>query len=499
MRGNSAWVRPWMLRWGGWILGLGAGLAMDVSQTQGPYPTGWTDPFPWAGPESMTGSLVGPGQAEKGWPSVLGHRVARDFGLSRSRLLQRLRESVRDLDEAEFGSWVEEGRFDRVWVDGEERFFNSSVSNLFFRHPELEPRRLPPPDTAAEEFAYLENARAIRVAAQQSGRPYVLPRTLAVEMTVTVQPGAVALGERIRAWMPVPRRLPFQEGPSGLETSPPFLALAGPDELLRSVYMEAEGRGEEPVRFEARYRFRTHGVWFDWQGPEIPVQGAADAVWKQALPTDSPDRWLAEAPHVRFSEPMRELARGIVGDAPDPGWRAWRIYDWISRNIRYSYAPEYSTVADLAESCRVRGFGDCGQEALLFITLCRISGVPARWQSGWSLFPGAETIHDWCEIHLQPLGWIPVDPYMGIYARQYTRHLNGEQREELARFYFGGLTQYRMVANADHQHPLTPAKWHERSDPVDFQRGEVETRSGNVYFDGFRYRLIWREVVEPEP
>jgi hypothetical protein len=89
---------------------------------------------------------------------------------------------------------------------------------------------------------------------------------------------------------------------------------------------------------------------------------------------------------------------------------------------------------------------------------------------------------------------MPVDPYMGIYATRYANTLTPEQKREVRDFYFGGLDQYRMAANSDHCQILDPPKHFMRSDTVDFQRGELETRSHNLYFDQFDYDLSWKEV-----
>jgi hypothetical protein len=102
--------------------------------------------------------------------------------------------------------------------------------------------------------------------------------------------------------------------------------------------------------------------------------------------------------------------------------------------------------------------------------------------------PGGKTIHDWTEIYVNPYGWIPVDPYMGVFAMQY---FSGpiEQRKEIRDFYFGGLDQYRMAANSDHNQELNPPKQSMRSDNVDFQRGEAEYGTTNLYFDKYSYGL----------
>src|ERR1043165_1986496 len=174
--------------------------------------------------------------------------------------------------------------------------------------------------------------------------------------------------------------------------------------------------------------------------------------------------------------------------------KAKKFYDWIADHIQYSYAIEYSTIPNISDYCRSRGYGDCGQEALLFITLCRLNGIPAHWQTGWDTFPNAKTIHDWCEIYLEPYGWIPVDPYKSIWATRYAVTLTPEQKIEVRDFYFGGLDRYRIAANSDHNQPLTPAKDSFRSDDVDFQRGELECDGRNIYFDAYSYSLNWTEV-----
>lgn len=448
---------------------------------------------PPAAPAAPPGPVLAAAEPEqKGQPdplpaAELQARIRRDYRLTRADLRRQLGERLRDVTDAEFDRWLAEGRFERREIDGEERFLHVSVSNLLFRHRELEARRRRPEATAPLERALLDNARAIRSAARQSGTPYVLPRRLQVRMTLTVATNAVPAGETIRAWLPIPRRLPFQDGFALLDGGDRPRAVDGPDSWARAAYFEFPAPPDATPAVTLRYAYTVHGVSFDLEpGRSRPMP----------MPASSPELrpWLGEESHLVFTPAMRELGRRIAGAETNQVRLARAFYHWIGDHLRYSFAPEYSTVANLGELCRAQGYGDCGMEAFVFMTLCRLHGIPARWQSGWSLFPGAETIHDWCEIHLAPWGWVPVDPYMAIYAMQYTDHLSGEERRELRDFHFGGLSQYRLVANSAHARPLAPPKRWPRSDTVDFQRGEVETASGNLYFDRFNYDLKWEEV-----
>lgn len=121
---------------------------------------------------------------------------------------------------------------------------------------------------------------------------------------------------------------------------------------------------------------------------------------------------------------------------------------------------------------------------MLLITLMRMNGIPARWQSGWTFTDGKyDDIHDWAEIYLVPYGWVPVDVTYGQLA---------SRDPALKWFYLGGLDNYRIAFNDDFSREFVPAKQHFRSDTVDSQRGEVEWDGGNLYYDKWDYGFAWK-------
>jgi transglutaminase-like putative cysteine protease len=373
-------------------------------------------------------------------------------------------------------------------IDGERRFMKSSVSNLFFRYSELAARWIPQRDTTKKDKAVFDTCIAIQKTAKAAGKPYVLPKRFRVEMSVTAKPNVAPAGEIIRAWLPVPRSYPFQVD-FDLRSAAPSVKRANPrNSTIRAVYMEQPARKGRSAEFHIEYDYTTYGVFFDWK-PEStnPIE--------PSNPGLAP--YLREAPHVMFTPEIRALSEKIGGSEKNPALLAKRFHDWIAINIKYSYSIEYSTIRNISEYCRIKGYGDCGQEALLFITLCRLNGIPARWQSGWCTVPYGKTMHDWSEIYLSPYGWMPVDTYMGIWAMRYATTLTLVQRRAVRDFYFGGLHQYRIIANSDHSQELDPPKNSMRSDDVDFQRGELEWGRQNIYFDRYSYKFELKELKLP--
>jgi transglutaminase-like putative cysteine protease len=412
-------------------------------------------------------------------------RIKQDYALTQEALFRKLIASLKGATHEEFERWLAGGWFDSRSIDGQTYYLDVSVRNLYFRHPELKSRRMDGKDDAPEQKRRLEISRAIKEAARQEVKPCVLPHSFLCTMTVTASREAAPAGEIIRAWLPIPRQYPFQTGFKLDGSSSPVVNLAPESSPIRSVFMEQRAAGDGPTKFQITYSYTTRGVFFDLKPEAVIRPDLSDPVLAH---------YVAEAPHVVFTDKIKKLARDIIGSETNPMLQAKGFYDWIGTNIQYSFAREYSTLTNISDYCLSHRYGDCGQEALLFITLCRSQGIPARWQSGWDTFPGFKDIHDWTEIYLAPYGWVPVDPWAGIFAAQYCTALAGKDRRELHDFYFGGLDYYRMAANSDHSIELDPPRKSMRSDNVDFQRGELEWDGGNIYFDNYSYKLDVREL-----
>jgi hypothetical protein len=415
-----------------------------------------------------------------------GKRIINDYLLTEDKFTSLLENRIEGFSLDEFRKWEDEGRFDILWVNGQKRYANPSVSNLFFRYPELRIRM-------KNRNTRSPNARQTLVLAKKLEQDFddypvavLLPRKSKVKQTLKVKEGTIPPNEKVRCWLPYPSRFQTQDGIRFIQSNfnPKWVDYA--DSPIRSVYFEEMMPETGPLEFTIEYEYTAYAYYRKIDVSKVLAFDGREPEFQQYT--------REESPHILFTSKMKNVTEQIIGDEQNPYLKAKRIYEWIADSIKYSYAREYSTLRNISEYCYDNRYGDCGQEAILFITLCRIAGVPARWQSGFFTFPNDEGMHDWSEIFIKPYGWIPVDTYMGILFTSITEDLTAPERKQMREFYFGNIDHFRLVANKGHNLKLYPPKQHFRSETVDFQRGEVEWRGGNLYFPDWRWSLTVTEI-----
>jgi transglutaminase-like putative cysteine protease len=291
----------------------------------------------------------------------------------------------------------------------------------------------------------------------------------------------VPKGETVRAWLPFPRPIPGQQEGIRLSNSTPEKHEIAPAEVMqRTVYLERAAEAGKPTHFSISYELTVFGQYHAIDPAKV----------KPAPRTPELAEFIAERrPHIVFTPEVRRLSREIVGGETDTYRIARKLFDAIDR-IPWAGAREYSTIVNLSDYTLHAGHGDCGQQTLLLMTLLRLNGIPTRWQSGWIYSDGNyDNMHDWAQIYLAPYGWMPMDVTFG-------RLKSGDP--QIDGFYLGGLDAYRIAFNDDYGQQFVPAKQHFRSDTVDSQRGEVEWRGGNLYYDQWDYEFKAQVLAPPK-
>ncbi len=363
-------------------------------------------------------------------------RLESSYPYTRAQALSLLRDEWTDCTEAQFDALVDGGRIDWRHVNGEERYIGSFVGAL-----RNYPKEAPGLKHKIEDHTR-RNEMLSRMKAEGS-------LTAVITIKHTIRSKAPAGGKKVQAWLPFPADCPQQAEIEILSATPGYV-LAPADSPARTIYWESCDRDS----FEVVYHY-THRASY------------VDAL---SLPCDlvQPDFDTGEElPHIAFTPYLRALCQEITKDCKTALEKAHAIYQYVTERIDYRFQPSYVLLdASIAEHCALSGRGDCGVMALLFITLCRIAGIPAQWQSGLSVQPDSAGCHDWCRFYIAPHGWLYADPSFGSGARR-----QGE--EDRRRHYFGNLDPQRMVANSVFQAPLTPPDPCYRHDPYDNQLGEM--------------------------
>ena len=280
----------------------------------------------------------------------------------------------------------------------------------------------------------------------------------------------------VRAWLPIPAACLSQSEIELLDLTEPPARIADENAPQRTVYWEADLA--ENRRFGVQYRYRETAIYTD------PLDFTPDA----EQPTFDTGE---EAPHIVFTPYLKALAHQLTDGITDPAEKAKRIYDYVTLNVRYHYQPAYFVQECLPDRCARDRRGDCGIMALTFITLCRIVGIPAQWQSGLSVSLTGVGCHDWAMFYIAPKGWMYADCSFGASMARL-----GD--ETMRRHYFGSLDTGRMVANRAFEAPFDPPMTGFRSDPYDNQSGECEVDGVGLYGDALdtRKELVDYELLE---
>lgn len=401
------------------------------------------------------------------------HRIRHDFALTTPEVLNQIQQSVPDATLDDLVRWRDAGELQFRVIDGDIRYYRRAVSNLFRFLPDAQARMKSRPQRPAfDQTAHIADLVKI---ADETGQMDVHPIKFTFHHELVIKPGHPRLkpGAKVRAWLPYPQEYTTQRDVRLLKSEPAPISIAGPEVPHRTIYFEQTiDAAGTPPRFAVEFEFVNSARVLDLDPAKVTPYDTSSPRYQE---------YTAERlPHIALTPEVRALAQEIVGDEENPLTKARLLFRWVSTNIPWCAEVEYGIIDSLSAKGLAARRGDCGVQGMTFITLCRAAGIPARWQSGFQLKPGAENLHDWAEIYIAPWGWLPADPSHGV-----RDHGNPKVRD----FLCGQLDPYRLVVNTDFARPLTPPKTSLRSEPNDFQRGEVEIDGHNLYFGEWTYEF----------
>ncbi|HEX9253453.1 MAG TPA: transglutaminase-like domain-containing protein, partial [Ignavibacteriaceae bacterium] len=402
-------------------------------------------------------------------------RIRKDFNKTAEDVLKVVNKYYPDVKEKGLEKWEKDGSLEYKVIDGKKWYFSRAASNLFRINNEAKAQKEKVDGYQKDGLdafleGYIPNVLDESANSQES---LVKPITFKLNYKVTVDANAVPDGEIIKCWLPFPREgHQRQTDIKLLAVNNDEYIIASNDNPQRTFYLQKPAIKDQPTIFNMVLEVTNYNE-VNFISPDLIKPYNKDS---GLFKTYTAER----APHIVFTDKIKKLSKEIVGDEKNPYLIAKKIFTWISDNIPWAGAREYSTIENISDYCITNMHGDCGIKTLLFMTLCRYNGIPVKWQSGWMLHPGEVNLHDWSEIYLEGYGWVPVDQSFGL--------IESDQEDEKY-FFLGSTDPYHLIVNDDYSKELFPAKTFQRSETVDFQRGELEWRGGNIYFDKWDYHM----------
>jgi len=369
---------------------------------------------------------------------------------------QLMSEKLKDFDEQELLDLREQGKVDWLFVNGIVHYQRRFLDTLVKTQPVYADRLYVQEDSQVDKdrrHQLQENVQLMKEKGERAARIHL-------KSTIKIKKEFERVGDKVKVHLPLPKNCLQISDIEIIRYEPQEATIADIDSEQRTICFETELEPDQVFSVEYAYTNKVSYVALD---PEkVVTQNYACDV-------------LPQAPHIQFTPYLQLLLQEIIGDETNPVKQARAIFDFITTRVNYSFMREYVAIDNISEYAAVNLKGDCGVQVLLFITLCRMAGIPAKWQSGLYVSEYYTGCHDWAQFYVAPYGWVFADlSFAGSAYR--SGHLDRWN------YYFGNLDIYRMVANSEIQSEFVPPKQFIRADPIDNQRGEVEYEDGGLLY-----------------
>lgn len=160
-------------------------------------------------------------------------------------------------------------------------------------------------------------------------------------------------------------------------------------------------------------------------------------------PEEKESIYLQFTNYSDYSEEIRNVATSVTEGSKNTLEAAMKLAEWVNEHINYNTT--YKNLFVPASQVIEKREGVCDEMSSLFISLCRVLGIPARYVSGFAYSNIGKTFgpHSWVEIYTNGI-WIPIDPTYGEYGYVDASHIalyrTTDSRESVITAEYIGLT-----------------------------------------------------------
>jgi hypothetical protein len=250
-------------------------------------------------------------------------------------------------------------------------------------------------------------------------------------------------GQKVRIWIPAAHSDDFQEVKVVSATGDLSLKKNREPKYGNEMYYAETGKAAKAeLHFEVVYDVVRH--------ERVVLGRAIPRLSDFTLDKKTVKRDTAPDALVPVTGVPAELAAKVVADKKTPLEKARAIYDYVIENMTYDKTETGSGHGDALYASNVKK-GDCTDFHSLFIAMARSQGIPARFETGFSL-PADKTsgeiadYHCWADFFEPEHGWVPVDISEGW-------------KQEVKRdYFFGAYDDNRIEFSMGRDLKLNPAQ-----------------------------------------
>lgn len=376
--------------------------------------------------------------------------IEETYTVTPERALEIMKEKIPDMTAEEIDRMTLENKLDSFYINGSIMYTETVCDTLFMSYPQYW-KRSNCGDT--HDYSILDEL------VKQVTDGTDMETHIHIRQHLKLSDDAVENGEILKIHLPFPVENEQVKNVKLLDANFEISKMPATEEKQPTIYFEEEAAKDRDFVFEYELDHKVKYINLSEIDPAV--------VAESDIPEELNEYLAEQEPHIHFSEYLRELTEMVAGQNKNPLIVARKIYDYVTTCVDYRFCRDYAAVDNLTEYCALERRGDCGIQSLLFITMCRIAGIPARWQSGLDAKPADVGEHDWAMFYLPGIGWRYADLSYGG-----SSFLRGAY--DRWNFFFGNIDPYRIPINSAFQTELKPCKKHWRIDPYDNQCGEAE-------------------------